>query len=105
MTDQLSALAPDMITPENVEQLLKTLVSREEAAIILKTSLTHFASMVAQGFAPEPYRFGHRCVMYSRRQIEELATQRHKAMTVLQAERDAEIKAAAKKAARAKVFA
>jgi predicted DNA-binding transcriptional regulator AlpA len=74
------------------------LISREAAAATVGWSSDKLDYETARGRAPSPYRFNPRCVMYSRREIDEFIAKRD---AEAKAEADAKAAAAAAKAERA----
>lgn len=74
------------------------LISREAAAAIAGFSTSKMDYETARGRAPAPYRFGARCLLYSRREIEAFVAARD---AQAKAEADAKAAAAAAKAERA----
>src|SRR5688572_27162322 len=102
MTEQPIAIDADVNIREEVERILQLLIQREEAAVLLRRSISHIDRLVAQGEMPQPIRIGPRCLMYPRREVEAYAAQREKAAA---AKVQRQAAAQAKRASRAKVSA
>jgi predicted DNA-binding transcriptional regulator AlpA len=78
------------------------LITREATAAILNISVYKVDYETATGRLPTPYRFGPRCVRYSKREIEAFRDERD---AEAMAAAEAKAAAAAKKSRRVKVSA
>jgi predicted DNA-binding transcriptional regulator AlpA len=107
MTNQPIAIDADVNIREEVERILQRLIQREEAAVLLRRSISHIDRLVAQGEMPQPIRIGPRCLMYPRSEVEAYAAQREAAKAERAATAKARRQAAAaeKKTTRAQVSA
>jgi predicted DNA-binding transcriptional regulator AlpA len=98
-----------MITAMPPKEVDPDLITREAAAAILGISIYKIDYETSTGRLPTPYRFGPRCVRYSKREIEDFVAKRDadaKAAATAKAERAAAAKAAAAaKRSRVKVSA